>query len=127
VKSMPKSEAREKMIAVLKDAIAQTQRAFVPKETVALQNYPNPFNPETWLPFQLVKDADVNVRIFDANGKMVRSLELGRKTAGSYLTKELAAYWDGKTMAGEQVSSGVYFYNIQAGNYSATRKMIVSK
>ncbi|MDQ1328932.1 MAG: hypothetical protein QG641_2218 [Candidatus Poribacteria bacterium] len=127
VKSMPKSEAREKMIAVLKDAIAQTQRAFVPKENIVLQNYPNPFNPETWLPFQLVKDADVNVRIFDANGKMVRSLELGRKTAGSYLTKDLAAYWDGKTMAGEQVSSGIYFYNIQAGNYSATRKMIVNK
>jgi hypothetical protein len=127
VKSMPKSEAREKMITVLKDAIAQTQRAFVPKETVALQNYPNPFNPETWLPFQLVKDADVNVRIFDANGKIVRSLELGRKTAGSYLTKDLAAYWDGKATTGEQVSSGVYFYNIQAGNYSATRKMIILK
>ena len=127
VKSMLKSEAREKMITVLKDAIAQTQRAFVPKENVVLQNYPNPFNPETWLPFQLVKDADVNVRIFDANGKMVRSLELGRKTAGSYLTKDLAAYWDGKTMTGEQVSSGVYFYNIQAGNYSATRKMMVLK
>ena len=127
VKSMPKSEAREKMITVLKDAIAQTQRAFVPKENIVLQNYPNPFNPETWLPFQLVKDADVSVRIFDTNGKMVRSLELGRKTAGSYLTKELAAYWDGKTMTGEQVSSGVYFYNIQAGNYSATRKMMVLK
>jgi hypothetical protein len=127
VKSMPRSEARDKMISVLKDAITQTQRAFVPKETVALQNYPNPFNPETWLPFQLVKDANVNVRIFDASGKLVRSLELGRKAAGSYLTKDLAAYWDGKTAAGEQVSSGVYFYNIQAGDYSATRKMIVNK
>jgi Leucine-rich repeat (LRR) protein len=127
VKSMPKSEARQKMIAVLKDTITQTQRAFVPKENVILQNYPNPFNPETWLPFQLVKDANVSVRIFDANGKMVRSLELGRKTAGSYLSKDLAAYWDGKTMNGEQVSSGVYFYNIQAGDYSATRKMIVNK
>jgi hypothetical protein len=127
VKSMQKSEAKEKMITVLKDAISQTQRAFVPKETVVLQNYPNPFNPETWLPFQLVKDADVNVRIFDANGKMIRSLELGRKAAGSYLTKDLAVYWDGKTMAGEQVSSGVYFYIIQAGDYNATRKMIVNK
>jgi Leucine-rich repeat (LRR) protein len=127
VKSMPESEAREKMISVLKNAIEQTQKAFIPKETVVLQNYPNPFNPETWLPFQLVKDADVSVRIFDANGKMIRLLELGHKMAGSYLTKDLAAYWDGKTMAGEQVSSGVYFYNIQAGNYSATRKMVVNK
>ncbi len=96
--------------------------------TAAFQNYPNPFNPETWIPYQLSEDSRVAIRIYSASGQMIRKLELGHKNAGSYVAKGMAAYWDGTTDAGESASSGVYFYNIQAGNYSgAIRKMTVSQ
>jgi hypothetical protein len=61
------------------------------------------------------------------SGQPVRSLSLGHKPAGFYTDKSKAAYWDGKNEAGEQVSSGVYFYTIQAGDFTATRKMVVAK
>ena len=92
-----------------------------------LQNYPNPFNPETWIPFQLAREADVNIRIYDASGKLLRNLTLGRKEAGVYMEKNKAVHWDGKNNDGEEVASGLYFYNITAGDFSATRKMIVKK
>jgi flagellar hook assembly protein FlgD len=92
-----------------------------------LQNYPNPFNPETWIPFQLAREADVSVRIYDTGGRLVRNLALGRREAGIYMEKERAAYWDGKSDTGEEVASGVYFYTIRAGEFSSTRKMTVRK
>ena len=98
-----------------------------PQNSTLLQNYPNPFNPETWIPFNLSKEADVSVMIYDANGRLVRNLALGRKDAGVYTDKDRAIYWDGKSDAGEDVSSGVYFYTMKAGEFSATRKMIVKK
>ena len=99
----------------------------LPEKGMLLQNYPNPFNPETWIPFHLAEESDVNVRIYDANGRQVRSLMLGHKEAGIYMEKNRAAFWDGKNNAGSEVSSGIYFYNITAGDFSATRKMIVKK
>ncbi len=92
-----------------------------------LQNYPNPFNPETWIPFQLSKEADVNIRIFNASGKLVRTLSLGRKEPGLYVDRDRAVHWDGKNEVGEEITSGIYFYTITAGEFSATRKMIVKK
>ena len=97
------------------------------EESMLLANYPNPLNPETWIPYQLAEDADATVRIYSVVGKLVRTLRLGHKRAGVYETKEKAVYWDGKNEAGEQVSSGIYFYNIQAGDFSATRKMAVAE
>lgn len=62
------------------------------------------------------------------SGRFVRSLNLGQKPAGFYMSKDKAAYWDGKNEACEEVSSGVYFYTIKAeDNYSATRKMIITR
>jgi hypothetical protein len=89
------------------------------------QNYPNPLNPETWIPYSLAEDSEVTIRIYSATGQLIRLLNLGYKQAGSYLTKDTAAYWDGRSDTGEHVSSDVYFCNIQAGKYSATRKMTV--
>lgn len=108
------------------DLVMRFGRA-MPKNSMLLQNYPNPFNPETWIPFQLSEESDVSVRIFDSNGKLVRSLILGRKQAGIYMDKGKSAFWNGRNSAGEEVSSGIYFYNIAAGEFSATRKMIVKK
>ena len=99
----------------------------IPNQTRLLQNYPNPFNPETWIPFQLSQDAEVRLTIYDVTGKTVRKMELGHLTAGSYSQTERAIYWDGKTERGEDVSSGTYFYQIQAGGYTETRKMVILK
>ena len=90
----------------------------LPKVTQLLQNYPNPFNPETWIPFQLSQDAEVRLTIYDVTGKTVRKMELGHLTAGSYSQTERAIYWDEETETGEALSSGTYFYRLQAGNYA---------
>ena len=96
-------------------------------ETALLPNYPNPFNPETWIPYQLAKPADVTVSIYAADGKLVRTLELGHQPAGIYQSRSRAAHWDGRNAQGEQVASGVYFYTFTAGDFTATGKMLVRK
>ena len=103
------------------------QQANPPKETVLFANYPNPFNPETWIPYQLATPAEVTVSIHSADGKLVRTLELGQLPAGAYQDKDRAAYWDGKNEQGESVASGVYFYTLKAGEFSATKKMLIRK
>jgi hypothetical protein len=90
-------------------------------------NYPNPFNPDTWIPYYLSQDADVTIRIFNSAGQLVRTLNLGRQAAGIRITKDEAAYWDGKDDLGQQVASGVYYYTLKAGDFSATRKMVIVK
>ena len=97
------------------------------KKPVLLANFPNPFNPETWIPYRLSELANVNIRIHDASGRHVRTLYLGTKPAGDYLTRSQAAYWDGRNDAGETVSSGLYFYTLQAGESHNTRRMNLVK
>ena len=98
-----------------------------PAATVLLANYPNPFNPETWLPYQLSKATEVTVTIYDAQGRVVRALALGHQPAGIYHDKSRAAYWDGRNEQGERVASGVYLYTLSAGDFAATRKMLILK
>ena len=98
-----------------------------PKETALLANYPNPFNPETWIPYHLAKDADVTLHIYAVNGVLVRTLTLGHQPAGMYQSRSRAAYWDGKNGFGESVASGVYFYTLTAGDFTATRRMLIRK
>ena len=107
--------------------LEQLLAALTPTETALLPNYPNPFNPETWLPYQLAESAAVTVRIYAANGSLVRMLALGLQPAGIYEGRSRAAYWDGRNAQGEPVASGVYFYTLQAGEFSATRKMVIRK
>ena len=97
------------------------------KQTVLLQNYPNPFNPETWMPYILAKDSSVTIRIYTADGHLVRTLPLGHKKQGAYLFRTQAAYWDGNNNEGEAVGSGIYFYELRAGAFSATQKMVILK
>jgi len=96
-------------------------------ETKLLPNYPNPFNPETWFPYQLAEAAHVRIHIYDVAGHPVRTLDLGTKLAGSYLSREQAAYWDGQNNRGEKVSSGIYWYELDTGSFRATRKMVIPK
>jgi hypothetical protein len=98
-----------------------------PDETSAPQNYPNPFNPETWIPFKLAESANVNIEIYDAMGRIVRTLDLGNLPGGYYLDKSKAAYWDGRNEFGESVTSGLYFYKLTAGSFSAMRRMVILK
>lgn len=97
------------------------------KQTELYQNYPNPLNPETWIPYRLAESADVSISIYSESGKLVRKLVLGHKEAGSYLDRSRAGYWDGKDGSGELVSSGVYFYELEAGSYYEIKKMIVMR
>ncbi|MFC1712146.1 NosD domain-containing protein [Candidatus Poribacteria bacterium] len=99
----------------------------LPDDTALLLAYPNPTNPDAWIPYRLSNDSQVTIRVYDMSGRMVCTLDLGHKTAGFYTAKSKAAYWDGKNEAGEQVSSGIYFYSIQAGDFTATKKMIVTR
>ncbi len=117
------SPAFRRGIAKLEQLLA----LLVPDKTLLLANYPNPFNPETWIPYQLAKPADVTVSIYSADGKLVRTLDFGYQPAGVYRIRSRAAYWDGRNALGEHVASGVYFYTFTAGDFRATRKMLVVK
>ena len=99
----------------------------IPAETALLRNYPNPFNPETWIPYHLSEDADVSLTIYDVNGALVRDIDVGHQIAAKYDTRAKAIYWDGRNQFGEQVASGIYFYSLSAGDFSATRKMVILK
>ena len=107
----------------------------VPQQTQLLQNYPNPFNPETWIPFELTESQSIQIAIYSADGDLVRSLSLRELPAGSYLTPDRAAYWDGQDQNGRRVSSGIYFYQLQSDGLlgsklsplSNPRKMIIVK
>ena len=120
--------AYQRGIAVLENLLATlTQAAAAPQKTALLLNYPNPFNPETWIPYQLAEATDVTVTIHAMNGSLIRTLSLGHQSAGLYRSKSRAAYWDGKNEFGEQVASGLYFYTLTAGRFSATGKMLIRK
>ena len=99
----------------------------IPTETELLTNYPNPFNPETWIPYRLAEDAFVTLTIYDPSGHVVRTLNLGHRVAAVYESQSKAIHWNGRNDAGEGVASGVYFYTLTAGDYSATRKMLILK
>ncbi len=121
---LPKSDPIVKNgIAVLK----QYLQIIKPTKTRLLENYPNPFNPETWIPYQLEKPTDVTISIYDIKGQIVRTLYLGHKNTGAYYSKSSAAYWDGRNNSGEYVASGLYYYTFSAGDFTATRKMVLRK
>ena len=101
--------------------------ASLPDNTQLLPNYPNPFNPETWIPYQLANASDVHITIYDTRGVLVHTLALGHQSAGYYTGRNRAAYWDGRNGLGEQVASGVYFYQLKTSEISPIRKMVILK
>ncbi|MDE0397703.1 MAG: putative Ig domain-containing protein [Candidatus Poribacteria bacterium] len=104
-----------------------SQNEMILERTVLLPNYPNPFNPETWIPYQLANGSEVSISIYSIDGKIIRDLDLGYQPAGIFQTRDRAAYWDGRNEVGEPVASGVYFYTLTAGDFEATRKMLIRK
>ncbi len=100
----------------------------IPSKMNALyQNFPNPFNPDTWIPYEIKSNSDVVIMIHNVSGQLIRTLNLGQKPCGSYISKENAAHWDGTNETGEKVANGIYFYTIKTNEYTSTRKMILLK
>ena len=118
-----RSPAAMKTLIYLQQLIAMAR----PEQTQLLANYPNPFNPETWIPYQLATDTIVTLTIYASTGVVVRRLTLGHQTAGYYTDRERAAYWDGRNAFGEQVASGIYFYQLETDDMSSLRKMVILK
>ena len=124
LESISLTKEPKQVLEQLKNLIS---KQLLPKHTALLQNYPNPFNPDTWIPFRLAQSAPVTINIYDTKGQLLRTLHIGNKEAGIYTTKDQAAYWDGMDYFGQRVSSGIYYYTLQAGTFKATRKMLILK
>ena len=118
-----RSPAAMRTLIYLQQLIATAR----PEKTQLLANYPNPFNPETWIPYELATDTNVHITIYASNGVVVRSLQLGHQSAGYYTDRDRAAYWDGRNALGEQVASGIYFYQFETDEMSSMRKMVILK
>ena len=95
--------------------------------TRLLQNYPDPFNPDTWIPYELAKDAEVIITIYNLSGSQIRQINVGKQSKGQYVEKAKAVYWDGKDSNGEAVASGVYFYTLNADDFSQTKRLVILK
>lgn len=100
----------------------ETDFGSVPTEFDMEQNYPNPFNPETTIRFSLPNASQVKLEIYNMLGKRVRSLVNGQFNAGIHTAK-----WDGKDDFGRSLSSGVYFYRIEADRFAKTQRMVMMK
>lgn len=98
-----------------------------PLETKLYANYPNPFNPETWIPYQLAIDAEISIRIYNTEGKIVRTLFTGHQASGYYLDRSRAAHWDGRNEFGEQVASGIYIYELTTPTFKQTKRLVIVK
>ena len=118
-----RSPATLKTLVYLQQLLATAR----PEKTQLLANYPNPFNPETWMPYELATDTEVRITIYTSNGVVVRTLQFGHQSAGYYRDRERAAYWDGRNAFGEQVASGIYFYQLETDDMSSLRKMVILK
>jgi len=94
----------------------------LPKEFSLSQNYPNPFNPQTVIQYSLPSDCEVQITIYNILGQRVKALINEHQEAG-YKRVE----WDSKNDRGEEVASGIYFYQIKAGEFAKSKKMVILK
>jgi VCBS repeat-containing protein len=94
----------------------------VPTEYALSQNYPNPFNPTTNIRYELPEATQVQVAIYDVQGRLVQLLVDLEQRAGSYDVQ-----WDGRNMSNAAVASGVYIYQIRAGSFVSTKRMVLVK
>ncbi len=109
-------------ITILAGSPDRVDQATAPPEFALLQNYPNPFNPSTTIRYQLDKESDVSLGIFNTAGQEIVTLLHGAQHPGYYEMR-----WDGKNGQRISVPSGVYFCTIRATNEVRTRKMLVLK
>ena len=96
--------------------------SIIPGEFALAQNYPNPFNPETKIQYSIPVQTNVELGIYNILGQKVTTLVSGVQTAGNY-----GITWNGKDNSGRSVASGVYFYQLRAGNNEIVKKMMLMK
>ena len=108
--------------AVVEAAVLSIVEIMVPEIFALHQNYPNPFNPTTQIRYDLPEDQFVSIVIYDVMGRKIRSLMNTSQTAGFHSVR-----WDAKNDIGEGVAAGMYIYTIQAGEFRATKKMVLLK
>ena len=118
-----RSPAAMRTLVYLQQLLAMAR----PEKTQLFANYPNPFNPETWIPYELATDTHVTITIYNTQGVVIRTLQFGHQSAGYYTGRDRAAYWDGRNALGEQVASGLYFYQLETDEMSLMRKMVILK
>ena len=103
-------------------SVENSQQQVIPEDFVLKQNYPNPFNPSTIIEYTLQNESNVAIRIFDIKGALIKNTHQGLQVSGTH-----EFLWNGTNNAGLQVSSGVYFYNVEVNNIQQTRKMVLLK
>jgi hypothetical protein len=101
-------------------AVTGVDETPLPYRNALFQNYPNPFNPSTTIEYSIERAASVRIVIFSVDGRRIRTLDAGTKPPGLY-----RASWNGTNDRGESVSTGIYFYRLEAGGFAAVRKMIL--
>lgn len=101
---------------------ASTTRAIAQPKFGLSQNYPNPFNPQTTIEYDVDRDCDVTLKIYNLAGQLIKTLVDEYQTVGHYTIT-----WYGDTDAGQEIASGVYFYRVKAGDKAAIKKMVVLK
>jgi flagellar hook assembly protein FlgD len=94
----------------------------LPEEFSLDQNYPNPFNVSTEIKYELPRDVEVIIEIYNILGQKIRMFDLGHQSAGS---KRIV--WDGKNQEGISASSGLYLYRIKAADFIQTKRMTLLK
>jgi hypothetical protein len=104
------------------EKLANTELTFLPSQFALSQNYPNPFNMETMVSYDVAKDANVNLVIYNTLGQEVRTLVNEAKVAGTYTLR-----WNGRDNVGRDVAAGVYFYRLNAGSHEFIKKMVLLK
>ena len=108
--------------AVVEAAVLSIVENIVPEVFALYQNYPNPFNPTTQIRYDLPEEKNVTIIIYDVMGRNIRTLMNVNQTAGYH-----SIHWDAKNDTGEGVAAGMYIYTIQAGEFRATKKMVLLK
>ena len=94
----------------------------LPEKFLVRDNYPNPFNPITTIQYELPNYSNVKVTLFDITGRTIKEINFGEMVPGRY-----AYVWDGTNDAGNLVSTGIYFFQINAGSNTAIKKMLLLK
>jgi len=112
--------AAEDSVQFGSSAVGETE--LLPTRYVLHANRPNPGRPRTVIVFDLPEPCEVRLRVFDVTGRQVAALTEGLHPAGRH-----AVPWNGQTVTADRVQTGVYFYRLEAGSFSQTRKMMIAQ
>lgn len=122
VTSIPVQDIRKLTFSGLTSAVGNKNAQAVIKNFALFQNYPNPFNPTTRIDYEIPTSGDVDIKIFNINGELVRVFTFSNQSSGRY-----SVNWDGRNSNNQPVASGMYLYRVSFGNSVLTRKMLLIK